>query len=155
MGTDNNAPGTPQSQIQKIKETKMTTGLRVKRRPSKTGVMKLASKVSRSRYRVIRGRDGLGDGGGVHIQCVCQSSWSRANGRPSGAAPREPEFQPWAADSIAAGVCLWVPPKGGTPNFAADSIAAGVCLWWPLMIAGDTIGRGPAPGYGVYTPYTD
>ena len=35
MGTDNNAPGTPQSQVQKINDTKMTTGLRVKRRPKK------------------------------------------------------------------------------------------------------------------------
>jgi len=43
IGTDNKAPGTPQSQVQKINETKMTTGLSVKRRPSKTGVMRFAS----------------------------------------------------------------------------------------------------------------
>ena len=51
MGTDNNAPGIPQSQIQKIKETKMTTGLRLKRRPSRMGVTKLASKVCSSSYQ--------------------------------------------------------------------------------------------------------
>ena len=34
IGTDNKAPGTPQSHVQKINETKMTTGFRVKRRPS-------------------------------------------------------------------------------------------------------------------------
>ena len=44
IGTDNKAPGTPQSQVQKINETKMTTGLSVKRRPNKTGVMKFASR---------------------------------------------------------------------------------------------------------------
>src|ERR1017187_5195517 len=51
IGTDNKAPGTPQSQVQKIKETKTTTGLSVKRRPSKTGVMKLASNKWSSRYQ--------------------------------------------------------------------------------------------------------
>src|SRR5690349_23221965 len=51
IGTDNKAPGTPQSQVQKIKETKMTTGFRVNRRPSKTGVMKLASKRWSSKYQ--------------------------------------------------------------------------------------------------------
>ena len=44
MGTDRSAPGTPQSHIQKIKETKMITGLRVNRRPRIRGVMKLASR---------------------------------------------------------------------------------------------------------------
>jgi len=44
IGTDNKAPGTPQSQVQKINETKMTTGFSVKRRPSMIGVMKLDSK---------------------------------------------------------------------------------------------------------------
>src|ERR1035438_26913 len=51
IGTDNKAPGTPQSQVQKIKETKMTTGLSVKRRPSKTGVMRFVSKRWSSRYQ--------------------------------------------------------------------------------------------------------
>src|ERR1017187_3084768 len=51
IGTDNNAPGTPQSHVQKIRETKITTGLRVKRRPSTTGVMKLASKRWSSKYQ--------------------------------------------------------------------------------------------------------
>src|SRR5579863_7582387 len=50
IGTDNKAPGTPQSQVQKISETKMTTGLSVKRRPSKTGVMKLDSRRWSSKY---------------------------------------------------------------------------------------------------------
>ena len=44
IGTDNKAPGTPQSQVQKINEMKITTGFNVKRRPSKTGVMRLDSK---------------------------------------------------------------------------------------------------------------
>src|SRR4029434_10000521 len=51
IGTDNKAPGTPQSQVQKIKETKMTTGLSVKRRPSNTGVMRFASKRWSNRYQ--------------------------------------------------------------------------------------------------------
>jgi len=51
IGTDNKAPGTPQSHIQKIKETKMTTGLRVNRRPSNTGIMKFASSKWSSRYQ--------------------------------------------------------------------------------------------------------
>src|SRR5438105_4723853 len=51
MGTDNSAPGTPQSQVQKIKETKMTTGLRVKRRPSRTGVTRFASSKWSNRYQ--------------------------------------------------------------------------------------------------------
>src|ERR1043166_1604341 len=51
IGTDNNAPGTPQTQVQKINETKMMTGLRVKRRPSNTGVMKLASNRWSSKYQ--------------------------------------------------------------------------------------------------------
>src|SRR5260370_40319189 len=51
IGTDNKAPGTPQSQVQKINETKMTTGFSVKRRPSNTGVMKLASKRCSSKYQ--------------------------------------------------------------------------------------------------------
>ena len=42
-GTDNNAPGTPQSHVQKIREMKIITGLRVKRRPNKIGVTKFAS----------------------------------------------------------------------------------------------------------------
>jgi hypothetical protein len=41
-GDDNNAPGTPQSQVQKINEMKITTGLSVNQCPSKTGVMKSA-----------------------------------------------------------------------------------------------------------------
>src|SRR5664279_2592480 len=51
IGTDNKAPGTPQIQVQKIKETKTTTGLSVKRRPSKTGVMRFASNKWSSRYQ--------------------------------------------------------------------------------------------------------
>src|SRR5665213_3328391 len=51
IGTDNKAPGTPQSQVQKIKETKTTTGLSVKRRPSKTGVMRFASNKWSTRYQ--------------------------------------------------------------------------------------------------------
>src|SRR6185295_5053412 len=51
IGTDNRAPGMPQSQVQKINETKITTGLRVKRRPSTIGVMKLASNRWSSRYQ--------------------------------------------------------------------------------------------------------
>src|ERR1035437_3461078 len=51
IGTDNKAPGTPQSQVQKIKETKTTTGLSVKRRPSKTGVMRFASNKWSSKYQ--------------------------------------------------------------------------------------------------------
>src|ERR1019366_6999846 len=51
IGTDNSAPGTPQSQVQNIKETKTTTGLSVKRRPSKTGVIRLASSKWSSRYQ--------------------------------------------------------------------------------------------------------
>src|SRR5437762_8810943 len=51
MGTDNKAPGTPQSQVQKSKETKMTTGLRVKRRPSNAGVMRLASNRCSEKYQ--------------------------------------------------------------------------------------------------------
>src|ERR1041384_7008450 len=51
IGTDNKAPGTPQTQVQKINETKMTTGLRVKRRPSSSGVITFASKKWRSRYQ--------------------------------------------------------------------------------------------------------
>ena len=54
IGTDNKAPGTPQSQVQKINETKMTTGLSVKRRPSNTGVMKLDSKRWSSKYQAWR-----------------------------------------------------------------------------------------------------
>ena len=37
IGTDNKAPGMPQSQVQSIKETNMTTGLSVKRRLAKKG----------------------------------------------------------------------------------------------------------------------
>src|SRR5450631_2016314 len=51
MGTDNKAPGTPQSQVQKMSDTKMTTGFSVKRRPSNTGVMKLASSRWSSKYQ--------------------------------------------------------------------------------------------------------
>src|ERR1017187_944858 len=51
IGTDNKTTGTPQSQGQKIKETKTNTGLSVKRRPSKTGVMKFASNKWSSRYQ--------------------------------------------------------------------------------------------------------
>src|SRR5579859_2035230 len=51
MGTDNKAPGTPQSQVQKINETKITTGFRVKRRPNRIGVRKLASKRWSNRYQ--------------------------------------------------------------------------------------------------------
>src|SRR5580700_3699698 len=51
IGTDNKAPGTPQSQVQKINETKMTTGLRVKRRPSNTGVIKFDSRRWSRRYQ--------------------------------------------------------------------------------------------------------
>src|SRR5205823_927935 len=51
IGTDNKAPGTPQSQVQKISETKMITGFKVKRRPSRTGVIKFASKACSSRYQ--------------------------------------------------------------------------------------------------------
>ena len=51
IGTDNNAPGTPQSHIQKIKKTKMTTGLRLNRRPSNTGVTRFVSKRWSSRYQ--------------------------------------------------------------------------------------------------------
>src|ERR1041384_2331558 len=51
IGTDNNAPGTPQSHVQKINETNMTTGLRVNRRPSNTGVMRLDSSKCNSRYQ--------------------------------------------------------------------------------------------------------
>ena len=46
IGTDNKAPGTPQSQVQKINETKITTGLSVKRRPGNNGVMKLAKAIT-------------------------------------------------------------------------------------------------------------
>src|SRR4051812_2851776 len=51
IGTDNKAPGTPQSQVQKIRETKMTTGLRVKRRPSKTGVTRFDSRRWSTKYQ--------------------------------------------------------------------------------------------------------
>ncbi len=51
MGTDSRAPGTPQSQVQKIKETKMTTGLSVNRRPSSTGVIRFASSKWSSKYQ--------------------------------------------------------------------------------------------------------
>src|SRR5436305_1237857 len=51
IGTDNRAPGTPQSQVQKINETKMTTGLSVNRRPSNTGVTRFASNRWISRYQ--------------------------------------------------------------------------------------------------------
>ena len=51
IGTDSRAPGTPQSQVQKIKEMKITTGLSVKRRPSRTGVIKLASSRWSSKYQ--------------------------------------------------------------------------------------------------------
>src|SRR5258705_12145119 len=51
IGTDNKAPGTPQSHVQKINETKMTTGLRVNRRPSNIGVIRFASSVCSSRYQ--------------------------------------------------------------------------------------------------------
>src|SRR5579862_2170381 len=51
IGTDNNAPGTPQSQVQNMSETKMTTGLRAKRRPSNTGVMKLDSTRWSTKYQ--------------------------------------------------------------------------------------------------------
>ena len=44
-GTDNKAAGTPQSQVQKIKETKTTTGLSVNRRPIKTGALKFANQL--------------------------------------------------------------------------------------------------------------
>src|SRR5438128_2746062 len=44
IGTDNKAPGTPHSHVQKIRDTKITTGFSVKRRPSRTGVMRFASK---------------------------------------------------------------------------------------------------------------
>jgi transposase-like protein len=51
IGTDNNAPGTPHSQIQKINEIKMTTGLRVNRRPSNTGVTRFASNRWSTKYQ--------------------------------------------------------------------------------------------------------
>src|ERR1035441_3911859 len=50
IGTDNNAPGTPHSQTQNINETKMATGLSVKRRPSRVGVTKFASRRWSTRY---------------------------------------------------------------------------------------------------------
>src|SRR5207248_836685 len=50
IGTDNSAPGTPQIQVQKIRETKITTGLRVNRRPSNCGVMRFDSRMWRSKY---------------------------------------------------------------------------------------------------------
>src|SRR5678816_126067 len=52
IGTDNKAPGTPQSHIQKISETKITTGLSVNRRPSNTGVMRFASSRWSEKYHV-------------------------------------------------------------------------------------------------------
>src|SRR5882757_1780590 len=51
IGNDNRAPGMPQSHVQKIKETKITTGLSVKRRPSKTGVMRFVSKRCNNKYQ--------------------------------------------------------------------------------------------------------
>src|SRR5439155_26204651 len=51
IGTDNKAPGTPQSIVQKIKDTKMTTGFRVNRRPSNIGVTRLASKRWSRKYQ--------------------------------------------------------------------------------------------------------
>src|ERR1043165_4311381 len=51
IGTDNSAPGTPHSHVQKIRETKMTTGLRVNRRPRNTGVMRFASTRCSTRYQ--------------------------------------------------------------------------------------------------------
>ena len=54
MGTDNRAPGTLQTQVQKISAMTMTTGLRVKRRPSSTGMIKLASRVWSRRYQVAK-----------------------------------------------------------------------------------------------------
>src|SRR6185369_6498798 len=50
IGTDNNAPGTPQSHIQKISEIKMQTGFSVNRRPSRTGVMMFASERWNMKY---------------------------------------------------------------------------------------------------------
>src|SRR4051794_33218914 len=51
IGTDKRAPGTPQSQVQKMSETKMATGLRVKRRPRMTGVIRFDSSKWSRRYQ--------------------------------------------------------------------------------------------------------
>src|ERR1700722_15023858 len=51
MGTDSNAPGTPQSQVQNINETNITTGFMVNRRPSSMGVIKFASSRCTSKYQ--------------------------------------------------------------------------------------------------------
>src|ERR1035441_5295753 len=51
IGTDSKAPGTPHSQVQKIKDTKTTTGFSVKRHSSKIGVMRFASNKWSSKYQ--------------------------------------------------------------------------------------------------------
>jgi len=56
----------PQSHVQKISETKMTTGFGVKRRPGNTGVMMLASKRRSSKYEA----DGNRFQGVINRRCV-------------------------------------------------------------------------------------
>src|SRR4051794_36540874 len=80
IGTESRAPGIPQSAVQKIRDTKMTTGLSVNRRPSRTGVMRLDSSKWSNRYQAGGSR-------------ACHKDVSKVS-RPTAASSRTPATGP-------------------------------------------------------------